>query len=1289
MLFRKHIVSTRTLFQLAAAVVFLLVGVEAAVAANSGIAPLLVPYTVNTIAGTPQFGQGTTSVPVGYFGEGVPATPYLNGKTVVQGATLDGPFAMAVDSVGNVYIVDTANFIIREVNAQTGLINTIAGIAPKGCSGVTCTLRVTGCADGVPANGAAVGSAHMEGIAVDAYGNVYFDDNTNQSVSVIYRGGTQVANFIKLVNPAGVAKSGGNVLPGYVYHVGGTVNLTTCSGTSGSLDGSTLTSGAFEDTANPGTLPGAQLKSPALLTLDSAGNIYIADTGNATVRVINTQATTQTFFQYQVPPGYMRSITNCNSALTTPCPSGTVTSTLNTGINGPVNAIVFQSQYKEAEVDAFGNIYQLNGTGSSTGPPGIYAAAAYAGGAPLTNLLTAEAPSLTGYYSPSVGNALAELPLNYGNSYIVIGNPAITSTLPPNSTGFPDVMAVQNQQFDIRPSALLPDNFGTFWFLDNHFPELSRIDQYTSLATLFLKTGRATASVTGIYTSPASFSNPWYCVYGASGSSPLPWTQGPQTYDPQGDGCPAVVAIFSGGNYQTVSDGLGNIFVGDSNEQLEREMTVNNAFPPTAVGTATPVTQGIQVHFNSNNPPVLGPTIADGPVTGNTTTSFSILSGSIPDFTIDVTDPEFPLGSLIGGGAYGNNSKTTNFAMFAGLPSCTQFGVYPAGTPVADYDCLVYVTFNPTAPGIRQSQLKVTAGVTLANPNGNVYYFSLSGVGLGGQLAIDGGAPAVVPATGLGTTAGIAVTQSGTIYIADPTNNRIVVEPAGGGTQSNLTFTGVTPATLSGPMGVAVDSAANVYISDTGNNRVLKVNPLTGVATVLGNYVWVPGNPSTAPPQYAFNKPQGLAVDASNNVYVADTGNSAVVEIPSNIALGGAVPLLNYSGAPKFSAPVAVAVDAQGNIYVADNKVAGGVVVELPPGGGDLVNVPGSQFLNTKGGFLSTPNGVAVDAAGNVYVSDSSSNTVYEIPSASGQNPAFALNFPGLSAPVGLALDANGNLYVADSGNKQVLFDYRQNPTVNFGNVPQNLAAPAQPLCSNTIISDGFNIGTSGAGCVLTVTNIGSQPVTLTNPITSVVGAGNAAYSMTNTCTSPLPAGRTCTISPTFAPTADNGQSESVNVNGGPQSLSLTANGAQPLVNIVLSAAYTGGTSTTTPTAGATATITATLTQPHIVGNTPTGSVTFTYKILGDGTTGTQVAPLSGGNASFALPTLLQGRKYTINADYTGDPLNSSTQAAALVLQVPGVPVTVTAASVSFTYGSAPPAIVGTVTGITDPLGTR
>ena len=378
MLFRKNIVSTRTLLQLTIAMVYFVGGVGAAFAANSGVAPLLVPYTINTIAGTPQFPNNTAILPAaGFGGEGGPATPFpvLNSsgqvQSVVPGATLDAPYDMTIDSVGNVYITDTGNDIIREVNAQSGLITTVGGVIPKGCSGVACTVRTPGCADGVPAVGNPI-AEKMQGIAVDAYGNIYFDDSTTQTVSVIYRAGTQVANFIKLENPTGVAASGGQVLPGYVYHVAGTYNASACSGTSGSVD-------------NVLALQG-QLKNPEILSLDSAGNIYIGDTGNATVRVINTQATPQTFFQYTVPPGFIRSITNCSPTFNTgPCPTGAVTPQgtnpqLNTGINGPVNAIVYSSQYKNATVDAYGNLYQLNGTGSGTGPPGIYSATTYAGG---------------------------------------------------------------------------------------------------------------------------------------------------------------------------------------------------------------------------------------------------------------------------------------------------------------------------------------------------------------------------------------------------------------------------------------------------------------------------------------------------------------------------------------------------------------------------------------------------------------------------------------------------------------------------------------------------------------------------------------------------------------------------------------------------------------------------------------------------------------------------------------------------------------------------------------------
>jgi len=1293
MLFRKNIVSTRTLLQLTVAVAFLVGGVVSAVAAGTTNAPLLVPYTVTTLAGNPQFAAGTTSLLAGYFGEGVLATP----SATKPGATLNGAFSEAVDSAGNVYIADSGNYIIREVNAQTGLITTIAGVIPKGCSGVSCSLKVSGCADGVPAYGNPLGTG-LKGIAVDNYDNVYFLDGNTNSVSVIYRGGSRVATFIALEDPAGVAASGGVAQPGYVYHVAGTMNLGTCSSTSGNTD-------------NALAFGGTTLHGASQISLDSAGNIYIADVSNSTVRVINTQLTPQTFFQYTVQPGFLRSITNCNALLTTPCPTATTTTVANTGINGPVNAIVYNSQYKIAQADAYGNIYQLNGTGGGTGPPGIYSATTYAGGAPLTNLLIAEAPNLAGYYGPTVGNAPAELNAQglptYGNSYMTMSNPQVSSALPGS---FPDVLVTTNSSFNIRPSHLMSDNFGSLWYMDNHYPEFSRIDQYTSLATDMIgSTGmRATANVAGIsgvtingnpvnYLAPASFSNPWYCVYG---SAAHPWQAGPITYDPEGDGCPSVLGRLSG-NYTAQSDGLGNIIMGDGGESLVRLLSLGNAFPATTVGTATPVTQPIQVHFSLGNPPALGAGVNDSSASGFYAAGNTFkITGLTSDFTLDQTDAEFPLGSLLTAtvNAYGNNQNTTAFGTVSGLPTCTEMGQYPTATADTDVDCLAYVTFTPQGPGLRQAQLQVTTA------NGSVYNFPLSGVGLGGQLAIDGGSSLPIAATGLGKTAGVAVTSGGTVYIADPANNRIVVEPAGGGTQTTLALTfpacptpavlgvqcGVTPTTLSGPMGVAVDIAGNVYISDTGNNRILKVNPNTNVATLLGNNLWISGaaagvqsstapgsavTATTAPPQYQFKAPQGLAVDLFNNVYVADTGNGVVVEIPSNIALGGATPLLQYPNAPTFINPVAVATDSTGNIYVADTKNATGQIVKLPPGGGDLVTLPTSQFPGVAGSSLLSPNGVAVDGAGNVYVSDSSANTVMEFPSGSGAHAVpFALNFPNLNTPAGLALDAYGNLYVADSGNKQILWDNRLTPNLNFGTVPQDQS--------------------SVATIPLTITNIGTQPVTLLSPFTSTPSILDFTIANNSCAAGLLLGGVTCSISVSFNPTSDTSRSGiTVNINGTgntSQQITLQANGEQPLAKVVLTAGYSSG---TVPAAGLTATITATVTQPNIPGDTPTGTVAFSYTILGDGTTGTATGTLSGSGgvatATFALPTLLSGRRYTINAVYTStDPLDTGTTASPLVLYVPGVPVTVTAGSVTFQYGTTPPKITGTVTGITDPAVT-
>ena len=1508
MLFRKHIVSTRTLFQLTVALVFIFVAaVGAAVAANSGNAPLLVPYTMTVVAGTSQYSTASTpaivsgySGDIGYQGSIGFAVPFVtsgmgtSSAVIVNGATLNGPYGFAVDSVGNIYIADKGNDLIREVNYQTGLINIVAGVTPTSCTAKGSTTlgaygcsSVSGCADGVAAYLAKIGSG-VESIAVDSFGNVFFSDTSSKTVSVVYHGGTRVADFINRVNPAAVAASGGVVQVGYLYHIAGEVNLgnpvdsgATCVGYTANPVTTAVVDNApaFENTAIPGATPGATLNfssgngQPINISLDSAGNLYITDgTGTGTVRVVNTQETAQTFFQYTVPPGYMRAILNCSSTLTTACPA-IQTAYVGTGINGPANALVFLNDYQYASADAYGNVFEVNQKSAS---PGIYTAVAYAGGAPLTSLLTVEAPQLSGIYSatetaypvpPADSPTPNELPLAYGNAYIVGGQPA-TSVLP---GAFLSVSAVTSEELVIRPVSWNADSFGTEWYDDNHFPEIFRIDQYSGVATGITWSDALTNSpvrdspsgssgawtgVSGLSStdkiqnlivtpngtsinsdisnyntnSPASFTNLWNCVYGNSSGGP--WVYGPQTYDPEGDGCPGQVTRLNGAEWYTTNDGLGNLYAGDSADEVIHEFTVGTQFPQTLVvpaGAAVPysattsyalnsvvsyqgtnylsliaanlgntpgggpadwqplsVTQQIQVHFDATNIPVTNGAgtsspVADGPSLGFTTTSFSITPAG-GDFSFDTTTQEFPFGSLLvpitglplG---WGENPTTANFNMYptsamltAGtpaLPTCTQLGVAQGDN---SWDCVASVKFTPTGVGLRTGQLVATTA------NGSVYNFQLTGIGTGPQLAIDGGSQTVIAnaaTNGLGATSSVAVTSGGTVYIADATNNRIVVKPASGSPTAITTVTGVTPSTLNGPKGVAVDAANNVYIADTGNNRILKYNPITSTATALGNNLWIPGasyetamakepgsaigytatttsgvttytepgpTGTTAPPQYTFKAPQGLAVDQWGNVYVADTGNGVVVEIPSNSNLGGATPLLQYTGAPAFTAPVAIAIgpgplvtqkglieNTSGFIYVADQLNAFGEVVRLPPGGGDLQSASsgaGSALnLGATGSFpltvlfggknITTPNGVAVDAAGNVYVSDSTGNAVWEAPAVGAIAP-FQLSFAGLSAPAGLALDPSGNLYLADSANSRILFMDRVNPIANFptgnyGNVPEDLGlagttgTPTPSGISGTPTGCPVAGGSTACTGVLTVTNIGNSPVTLA--ATPAVLTGSAEYSITTaghltTCAAgSFAPGTTCTISPLFTPSTTGSAAGTITVNG-TQQVALVATGVAPEISLVLAASGTGvtGSSPSYNVSTSSMTITATATQPHVAGAvTPTGTVVFTYTI-DSGTVYNNATNPSGcgapvvsaavplvGNVATTTFTPSAGLVYTVSATFTpaaGDLQDSITMAQIpIVLTAPPAAVpAVTDSNYTYTYGTVPVVPTGSIT---------
>jgi serine/threonine-protein kinase len=299
-------------------------------------------------------------------------------------------------------------------------------------------------------------------------------------------------------------------------------------------------------------------------------------------------------------------------------------------------------------------------------------------------------------------------------------------------------------------------------------------------------------------------------------------------------------------------------------------------------------------------------------------------------------------------------------------------------------------------------------------------------------------------ANGTGTAAsfyqptGITVDTAGNVYVADYRNNLIRKINSAGlvttfvGTLSPGSANGTgTYASFFQPTGVAVDVSGNVYIADNGNNLIREISPAGVVTTMAGNGTvgFVNGIGSAA----SFSGPQGIAVDVSGNVYVADYGNNLIREISPN----GVVTTLAGSGtsgsvngvdtAAAFNEPTGVAVDVAGNVYVADygnnliRKISPAGMVTTLAGSG---NTGAANGTGTAASF-NGPTGLAVDASGNVYVADYGNNLVREITPAgvvtklgSGTGgPGKSLSFNG---PYGIAIDAVGNIYVAVYGNSTI-----------------------------------------------------------------------------------------------------------------------------------------------------------------------------------------------------------------------------------------------------------------------------
>ena len=261
-----------------------------------------------------------------------------------------------------------------------------------------------------------------------------------------------------------------------------------------------------------------------------------------------------------------------------------------------------------------------------------------------------------------------------------------------------------------------------------------------------------------------------------------------------------------------------------------------------------------------------------------------------------------------------------------------------------------------------------------------------------------------------------------------------------------------TIANLSGNTGVATDAAGNVYIADTRNNVVRMVNTsgvistFAGVAGGFGGF----GGDGGAANAAQLNQPSAVAVDATGNVYIADTRNNAIRVVNTAgvintfAGMGGTPGAFAGDGGPATAAslnrPSGVAVDASGNIYISDTR--NNVIREVVSGTINTVagnNTAGFGFSGdgaaATAAQLYNPAGITVDGSGNIYIADSRNNVVRLVTVSTGNINTFAGNYTlgagytgngglataaQLNAPYDVKLDAAGNVYISDRGNSVV-----------------------------------------------------------------------------------------------------------------------------------------------------------------------------------------------------------------------------------------------------------------------------
>jgi uncharacterized repeat protein (TIGR01451 family) len=481
---------------------------------------------------------------------------------------------------------------------------------------------------------------------------------------------------------------------------------------------------------------------------------------------------------------------------------------------------------------------------------------------------------------------------------------------------------------------------------------------------------------------------------------------------PAGGGTPTTVASGLACNGIAL-DAAGNLYVAVTYSNAIEKIPAAGG-KPVAVGSGFLQPTGVAVDSAGNVYVTDAGNSAVKKITGNTVVTLASNLSNLEGIAVDAAGNVYVAASGLGGGTDGvfeiPAGSTAPIAVGSGFSDPWGVAVKPAATPALT---LAKTDNGPWRPATNATPPQYTIAV------GNVGTAATSGT-----ITVTDTLPAGLTLTATpsgsgwsctGTAGATSFTCSSTAAIAartgsTPATGKPIAVPVSIGATTKLGVKSITNVAYAFGGGDPQHATANSALSASDATTVeLEPDVNLYVSNAQGNIIdeILAGGSSQKVIASKFTigdqTVQGIALDGFGNVYVAalsgDLGDGSVTEIP---AAGGSPIALG-----SFSEASDVAVDAAGNVYVSDIPLTGSIQ-KIPAGGGTPVTVA-SGF----GGAT----GIALDAAGNLYVADTSGNAVKEF--RAGTSSAVTLGF-GFSSPNGVAVDGTGHVYVTDSGHGAV-----------------------------------------------------------------------------------------------------------------------------------------------------------------------------------------------------------------------------------------------------------------------------